>query len=45
MFWLGLLAGAVVGGLVMVFVVNANPKIILSAKKISDAYDSIKDLG
>ena len=40
----GFIGGTIVGGLVMVFVVRSNPKLILSANAITRAYKSLKDL-
>ena len=40
----GSIAGAVLGGLVMVFVVRANPQFIISANAIARAYKSVKGL-
>ena len=36
--------GAILGAVVMVFVVRSNPKIILSANAISRAFESLKKI-
>lgn len=40
----GFILGAILGGLVMIFIVRANPQLIISANSIARAYKSVKEV-